>query len=220
MLTFRRRWYASRVAGTSLEKAWNTKLPRKSADWREASFLVCDAEMSSLDSERGELLSVGWVCVDQGAIDLETSRHYLLKAQSSVGQSATIHQLRDCELTDGKSESELLDLFLSAAAGRVLVFHNAALDIAFLNKLMLRKFSSPLLMPTIDTLLLEQARLRRRDIVIQPGDLRLHACRERYNLPAYPGHNALVDALATAELFIAQAKSQSGAGQLSLRVFL
>ena len=30
------------------------------------------------------------------------------------------------------------------------------------------------------------------------GDLRLHACRERYGLPPHRGHNALLDALATA----------------------
>ena len=220
MLKLRRWWCASRVAGTALGRAWSTELPRKHADWREASFLVCDAEMSSLDADEGELLSLGWVCIEHGAIGLESSRHYLLKARNSVGQSATIHQLRDCQLTAGKAEEDVLELFLSAAAGRVLVFHNAALDTAFLNKLTHRVYGSPLLMPTVDTLLLEQARLRRRDVVIKRDDLRLHRCRERYKLPAYPGHNALVDALATAELFIAQAKKQSGTGRLSLRAFL
>jgi DNA polymerase-3 subunit epsilon len=34
--------------------------------------------------------------------------------------------------------------------------------------------------------------------------LRLAECRSRYNLPAYPAHNALMDALAAAELLLAQ----------------
>jgi DNA polymerase-3 subunit epsilon len=34
--------------------------------------------------------------------------------------------------------------------------------------------------------------------------IRLNASRERYGLPAYQGHHALVDALATAELLQAQ----------------
>jgi len=36
------------------------------------------------------------------------------------------------------------------------------------------------------------------------GSLRLTDCRSRYSLPAYHNHNALTDALATAELLIAQ----------------
>jgi len=183
-------------------------------------FWFCDAEMSSLDVAEGELLSLGWVCIEHGAVALESARHYLLKARNSVGQSATIHQLRDCELEEGMSESDLLQLFLSAAAGRILVFHNAALDTAFLSQLSRREFGAPLLMPTADTLLLEEAILRRRGAPIMPGDLRLQACRERYNLPNYPAHNALIDALATAELLQAQARHRSGGEHFPLRSFL
>ncbi len=75
-------------------------------------------------------------------------------------------------------------------------------------------------MPTVDTLLLEEAILRRKDAPIMPGDLRLQACRERYNLPNYPAHNALVDALATAELLQAQAQHRSGGKHFPLRNFL
>ena len=219
MLRLRRLSYARKVAGTALHNAWHTAGASRSVDWREASFLVCDAEMSSLDARDGELLSLGWVCVRGGGIVLESARHYLLKASGSVGQSATIHQLRDCELEQGRPEAEVLELFLSAAAGHVLVFHNAALDTAFLNKLTCRAFGAPMLMPTVDTLLLEEAILRRNDAIIKPGDLRLQACRERYNLPAFPGHNALLDAMATAELLLAQAKHRGGSERFALRKF-
>jgi DNA polymerase-3 subunit epsilon len=219
-LALRRMWYSKKVAGTALQKTWSTSTPTGAMDWRDVSFLVCDAEMSSLDVTDGELLSLGWVFIDHGAVVLESARHYLVKASNSVGQSAAIHQLRDCELEEGLSESELLDNFLGAAAGRILVFHNAALDIAFLNQLSCRAFGAPVLMPCADTLLMEQAILRRRDAVIQPADLRLQACRERYNLPNYPAHNALLDALATAELLIAQAKHRGGEGLFPLRNFL
>jgi DNA polymerase-3 subunit epsilon len=108
---------------------------------------------------------------------------------------------------------------LAAAAGAVLVFHNAALDLAYLNRSSERYFSAPLLLPTVDTLALEHARLSRQGRVVKPGDLRLHACRNRYNLPAYPVHNALSDALATAELLIAQAKHRGSGVALRLADF-
>jgi DNA polymerase-3 subunit epsilon len=112
--------------------------------------------------------------------------------------SATIHALRDCDLVSAASGDEVLDHFLRAAAGRVLVFHNASLDLAFLDRLSRRVFGAPVLLPAVDTLLQEQKLFQRRDQQVKAGELRLHACRERYGLPAYPGHNALLDALATA----------------------
>ena len=216
-LRLRRLAYARRVEATPLQASWKYPLPSPGCDWRDASFLVCDAEMSSLDVGQGELLSLGWVSVERGAIALGSAGHHLIQADKSVGQSATIHQLRDCELSDAESDQTVLEYFLAAAAGKVLVFHNAALDMAFLNRLSRRYCDAPLLLPTIDTLRLEERLMHRRDIPVQAGSLRLQACRERYNLPTYPAHNALMDALATAELLIAHAKHRGGSEQLRLR---
>jgi DNA polymerase-3 subunit epsilon len=208
-LRLRRLRYSRRVAGTALQDCWHKPLPSTGTDWRRVSFLVVDAEMSSLDVNEGELLSVGWVVVENGAIALGSAAHYLIRPENSVGQSATIHQLRDCELEDAASGDEVLDNFLAVAGGRVLVFHNAALDMAFLNRVSRRQFNAPILMPVVDTLLQEQQLLQRREVPIKPGDLRLQACRERYNLPQFPAHNALLDALATAELLVAMAHHRS-----------
>jgi DNA polymerase-3 subunit epsilon len=215
-LRLRRLVYARRVAGTALHACWRAPLPSTGTDWRQVSFLVADAEMSSLDVKEGELLSVGWVAIEQGSIALDSARHYLIKPENSVGQSATIHNLRDCELEEAGTRAAVLQYFLEAAAGKVLVFHNAALDMAYLNGVSRREFNAPILMPAVDTMLQEKAVLDRRDIPIQSGALRLQACRDRYNLPAYPAHNALVDALATAELLLAQAKHRGGGDAFNL----
>ena len=208
-LGLRRLPYTRRVTGSALQKCWQTPLPSTGTDWRRVSFLVVDAEMSSLDVKEGELLSVGWVCVADGAIALDSARHYLVKAENSVGQSATIHHLRDCELDGAETQEEVKNRFLAAASGKILVFHNAALDVAYLNKMSRKILNAPILLPTVDTLLQEKNLLERRDIPIKSGDLRLQACRDRYNLPSYPAHNALLDALATAELLIAHVKHRA-----------
>ena len=215
-LRLRRRAYARRVEGTALQACWQMPLPYTGRDWRRVSFLVADAEMSSLDVNEGELLSVGWVCVEGGSIALDSARHYLIQPDNSVGQSPTIHHLRDCELTDADTRAEVLQRFLEVAAGKVLVFHNASLDMAYLNGVSRREFNAPILMPVVDTLQQEHAMLQRREVPIQSGDLRLQACRDRYNLPPYPAHNALLDALATAELLIAMAKHRGGGRDFSL----
>ncbi len=216
-LWLRRLPYRRRVAGTALEHCWNGPWPSTGTDWRQVSFLVVDAEMSSLDVNQGELLSVGWVCIERGAIALATARHYLLKAEKSVGQSAAIHSLRDCELRDALPADQVFRLFLNAASGRVLVAHNAELDLAYLNRVSREAFDAPVLLPVVDTMRQEQALLTRRDQPIRPGDLRLQACRERYNLPTLPAHNALLDALATGELLIAMAAHRSVGQSFPLR---
>ena len=55
----------------------------------------------------------------------------------------------------------------------------------------------------IDTLRIEK-RLQRASNASDESDVTLAATRERYKLPAYNGHNALADAVATAELLLAQ----------------
>lgn len=205
----RRLIYRRRVSGTALQKCWQVPLPSTSTDWRKVSFVVADAEMSSLDASTGELLSVGWVIVENGSIALSTAEHHLIRAENSVGQSATIHNLRDHDLMDAETREQVLSQFLKVAAGKVLVFHNASLDLAFLNKISRRYFNAPVLMPFVDTLLQEEALLRRGEQAIKPGQLRLQACRSRYNLPHFHGHNALLDALATAELLLAMAQRRS-----------
>jgi DNA polymerase-3 subunit epsilon len=55
----------------------------------------------------------------------------------------------------------------------------------------------------------EEALLRRHGRIIEPGALRSQDCRSRYNLLHFHGHNALLDALATAELLIAMAAHRS-----------
>ena len=215
-----RRWRCARrgAPDARLRALWSAALPAVRAPLSTLSFLVCDAEMSSLDPERGELLSLGWVRIEGTEIQVASARHCLLRNRRSVGQSATVHGLRDCELERGASAEQALGALLRAARGGVLVFHHAALDLAFLNRACARAFGAPLLMPVVDTLVLEQRLMQRRDRSIAPGALRLSACRARYCLPVHRAHNALADALATAELFLAHCAARGG--RLRLRDLL
>jgi DNA polymerase-3 subunit epsilon len=211
------RWRWKRRADDLLKAFWGAPLPARRADWRELEFLALDAEMSSLDPEEGELLSLGWVVVRDGAIALDSARHLVIRAANSVGQSATIHQLRDCEVAEGIEAAEALDQLLEAARSRVLVFHYAPLDLAYLDRLCTIQHGAPLLQPHLCTLQMEKRLLERRDHHLKKGDLTLGACRRRYHLPDYHGHNALWDALATAELLVAQAAHRARGTRLTLK---
>jgi DNA polymerase-3 subunit epsilon len=52
------------------------------------------------------------------------------------------------------------------------------------------------------------------------GDLTLDACRERRGLPDHQRHSAGADAVAAAELLLAQVAQLGGAGDVKLRDLL
>ncbi len=209
-LTFRRYFtlLAARLRGRTvshvLKSVWNSDKVRADSLAGACRFLVVDTETSSLNPSDGDLLSVGWVEIVAGEIQLETAQHFLIKNKNSVGQSATIHHLRDCELEEGLTKQEVMVKLLTAAQNAMLVFHHAPLDLAYLNNLCCSLYGAPLCLPVADTLAIEKKKLERREMSLGNGALRLANCRFRYHLPDYPAHNALMDALATAELLLAQ----------------
>jgi len=186
-----------------LNSCWRSQKSKKNAHWKDCDYLVVDLEMTSLDVRTGEILSIGWVIIRKGIILLDSAEHHIIHSNQSVGQSATIHQLRDCEVEQGLSITEISARFLEVAVNKTLVFHHAPLDTAFLDKASRAIYGAPLLLQVIDTLNLEKIKLMKHQEHIKQGELRLAACRDRYNLPLYPAHNALMDALATAELLLA-----------------
>jgi DNA polymerase-3 subunit epsilon len=216
-LKLKRAWYRRKSGSPALARCWSGEYPPGGTDWRKLEFLVADTETSALSAAEGEMLSIGWVVMANAGIKLNTAEHYLLCSERGVGQSATIHQLRDCELVAGVSREAMMERFLQVARSRILVFHHAVLDMSFLNQISCQLYNAPLLLPFIDTLQMEQRRMSRQGSVPPKNGLRLGACRSRYSLPDYPGHNALIDALATAELLLAQLTHRSGTGKLSLR---
>ncbi len=194
-------------------------IPRRSALFENLSCLALDLEMTGLDHQQHNMVSIGWVEIQRGAIQLSSATHLLIKAAGRVGQSATIHHIRDVDLQQGVTERQAMQQLLQASAGKVLVFHHAGVDMPFLNKAWKKYFGVPLLLPVVDTMRLEQQLYRRADKPVERGGLRLAACRQRYNLPAYSVHNALVDALATAELLLAIVQ-RKGEGGCQLRALL
>lgn len=194
-----------------LLNAWQQAPNKGSQSWMDTRFLVVDLETSSLSAKDGEILSIGWVAIEQGKIQVNSAEHLLLKNTHSVGHSATIHHLRDCQLESGLTLEQALLSLLQSAMGRVLVFHHSPMDIQFLNHHSQQQLGAKLYLPVIDTLQLEKKHLDHIGCPIKAGDLTLAKIRSRYGLPTYPAHNALTDALATAELFLAQVAHKGGA---------
>ena len=110
---------------------------------------------------------------------------------------------------------------MTQMTGKVLVAHHHKIEHDFLQQLSMQLYGHRLPLLMVDTLQLEAKRLQRSQQPIQANQLRLFNLRKQYNLPRYHAHNALEDALATAELLLAQISHRQLQGyQLKLKDIL
>ncbi|QGU07181.1 DNA polymerase III PolC-type [Corynebacterium occultum] len=172
----------------------------------ELNLLAVDVETTGLKVNRHRMVSIGWVPVTAGIIDLSQAGYVVLRGNEgfSVGSSAVIHQLTDDEIAAGIGHREALEQLLEALQGRVMLAHFATIEQDFLSHACRKYFGAPLEVPTVDTFAMERRHMERMATYPRGEDLRLARVRERYGLPRYASHNALGDALACAELFLAQ----------------
>lgn len=213
----RRGWARQRYAShpfpePALQKLLEMPWPPPNQPWDKASWLAVDLETTGLDPQTGYIISLGWVAIDAGRIRLNTARHLLIDSRNLVGDSATIHHIRDSDRWEGVDLSAALRMLARALNGRLALMHHAPLDTGFLQAALKEQFGFDWIHPTADTLTLEKKRLFRREQDLPRHALRLNSCRERYGLPKTQAHNALEDALATAELFLAWANHYGGKG--------
>ena len=219
--SLRRRWHASRLGDNALKDFYLNDFPASADDSAEVEFLSLDLETTGLDARHETILSAGWVIINRQRIVLGSGEHHLIKPESAISESsAVIHAITDDMAAEGDELCEVISRLLQALQGRVLLAHNATIERRFLDRACRRCFGGPFFTPTVDTLQLALRRLRQRDQQPRGGELRLAALREHYHLPRYKAHNALTDALATAELFLAQLAHWSDGGKTRLKQLL
>ncbi len=183
-------------------------------------LISVDLEMTGLDASQDQIIAIGWTQVDGGRVRFASNRHLLINASQSVGQSAAIHELMDNDIAAGVTLEAGLGALFEAARGRVWLFHHASLDVAFLKQACVSWAGIAMPFMALDTMQMELAMRKRRNLPVQHGELRLGKLRANYKLPVYASHNALIDACATAELLLAIAAKMNSAGPLNLRPHL
>jgi DNA polymerase-3 subunit epsilon len=221
VLDWRRRWRLRRQPPGPLSDYLSVAFPSPSLDYRRVQYLAVDLETTGLDARRDQILSIGWVLLDGNRIDLASARHRLVRVQGDIpADSAVIHQITDDLAATGLELAIALPELLHDLRGRVMIAHHARVEQTFLGAACQRLFGCGLLVRVIDTQAIARRMLERRQIAFKGSDLRLHALGERYNLPRYGAHNALSDALAAAELFLAQAAHRDNGRGMPLADFL
>ena len=168
-------------------------------------ILSVDFETTGLDAIQDKLLSVGCVELNHSQIKLGTSYHQIIQTEGSLkADNVTIHQITDDQKDQGNPLAEVIEQLLERLAGKVMLVHFARIERQFLRQACLELYGMAPPFPMIDTLVVAKKILDKRDVAYDPSELRLTALRAKYGLPEHYAHNALNDAIATAELLLAQ----------------
>jgi DNA polymerase-3 subunit epsilon len=218
---WQRRWALRGAPPGALREFLSNPLPTPRQDYRNTEYLAIDLETTGLDLRRDLILSVGYVGLTGQRIDLASARHRVVRIDRSIPEaSAVIHQITDDQSAGGLELADVLSELLDDLKGKVLIAHHAVIECGFLGNACKRLWGAGLPLRVVDTQVLARRTFERRQVPFKGSDLRLHALGDRYNLPRYGAHNALYDALAAAELFLAQAAHRDNGKGLRLSDFL
>jgi len=177
---------------------------RGRAPWHEAVYWALDLEASGLDPRRDEILSVGMVPIRDGVIRWAERFSSLVQPVwpgAALGDGLPAHHLLPGEVAGGLTLAAALEQVLMRLEGGVLLVHFAALDVELLRRACAACGLTWPKPPVVDTVrLLEH--VAQAEYPKPAPSSNLAAARARYGLPPVDEHDALADALATAELFL------------------
>ncbi len=178
--------------------------------WDSVTYWALDLETGGLDARRDPIIAVGMLPIRAGRVRLGEGYRTLVRPADGRPidpQSVRAHQLVWGEVKDAPAVAEVLPEVDRRLAEGVLLVHHRGIDVAFLKDAYRScglKWPSPPVVDTVDLLvkLARKAHLSRPELPADPPALNLSAAREAHGLPPYQAHDALTDALATAELFL------------------
>ncbi|GHE97242.1 exonuclease domain-containing protein [Thalassotalea profundi] len=180
-------------------------LPSPDMPLDQIKILSVDFETTGLNAVNDKLLSVGCVEISEQQIALNTCYHKIINTPDDlVPENVIIHQITDDQKARGALLKEVLDDLLNALAGKVMLVHFARIERQFFHQACLEVYGIAAPIAMIDTLAIAKRKLDKRDVAYDPSELRLSNLRHAHQLPQYSAHNALNDAIATAELLLAQ----------------
>ena len=164
---------------------------------RSLIYTVFDTETTGLNPSQGdEIIQIGATRIVNGKLLRQDAFEQLIDPGRSIpAASIPIHGITPAMVQGQPRIGQVLPVFHAYASDTVLVAHNAAFDMKFLQ---LKERSTGLRFdqPVLDTLLLSA--------VIHPhqDSHRLEAIAQRMNITVLGRHTALGDALVTAEVFL------------------
>jgi DNA polymerase III subunit epsilon len=178
--------------------------------WDSVTYWSLDIETGGLDPRRDPIISLGMLPIRAGIIRLGEAYKTLVRPEEGREirpESVRAHQLVRGEVREAPPLPEVLGEVDRRVREGALLVHHQGIDVAFLKQAFERhgrRWPAP---PVVDTVeLIRKVNRRWRftnpDYAEAEPSVNLTEARRRFGLPDYQAHDALTDAIATAELFL------------------
>lgn len=198
----------------ALRNFYAAGLPPEDAAIGSLRLMALDLETTGLDWAEDAIVSIGMVPFDLHSIRPADGRYWVVKPHRELTEeSIAFHRITHSQVAAAPPLSQVFAEVLDALKGHVPVVHYRPIERPFLDAAATALWGERCLFPLIDTMSIEarwqrSGRLQkfRQWLGARPPSIRLMESRSRYGLPPYSSHHAKVDAMATAELFMAQVK--------------
>lgn len=164
---------------------------------REQRWVVLDLETTGLNLNKDQVLSIGAVVIEDGAIDFSQQFERTLQCtKQKLGPSVLIHGLAPSEIAAGSNPAEALLAFMEFVGDSPMLAFHAPFDAHMLGRALKDYLGYRLQHPFLDVadlapMLCPQAPMRKAG---------LDDWIDWYKLQVFDRHNASADALVTAEL--------------------
>jgi DNA polymerase-3 subunit epsilon len=191
-----------------LQASWN----KKGLKDRKYEFLfepydgdeivVFDTETTGLNPKIDNIVSIGAIKIKGNKILTNDSFHILVIQDRAISsESIKIHQIRNCDITEGMPIKEAIDNFLDFIGNRKLAGYYLEFDIAMINRYLKPMYGIklPNQQEEVSAIYYDKkiARIPQGNI-----DLRFDTIMNELSIPKLQGHDALNDATMTAMMYL------------------
>ncbi|WP_394200522.1 3'-5' exonuclease [Shewanella waksmanii] len=179
---------------------------------KDIQFVALDFETTGLDARQNSIISIGLVPFTLQRVLCRQAKHWFVTPEDKLKEeSVIIHGITHSDLKGAPDLLRILEQLLDELAGKVVVVHYRRIERDFFDAALRSLINEGIVFPLIDTMQIEaDIQQAKRSVFFdwfrlkRPVSLRLANTRSRYHLPSYPPHDAVTDAVATAELLQAQ----------------
>ncbi len=210
-------FFSCRRVHPDLVRSWQTHTGfNQTRPLEEYDLVVVDTELTGMNPTRDEIVSIGAVRIKNMCIDLTDYFYSLIRPDIPLPKLSTlIHRITPHEVEKAPTLDKVLPRFLDFAGNSLLVGHHMGMDMTFLSRASRQVFGGPFKNPCLDTLRLAQAFQEELfegyyDQFNLQISYNLADLAKRHTLPRFPMHNALMDAIQTAYLFLFLARKLKG----------
>jgi len=169
----------------------------------EDEYICFDCETTGLNPKVDDIISIGAVLIKNNKIITSKRFERFIKPKKKLSkESIQIHQIRSCDLEDGKDIDDVIIEFIDFIGNRKLVGYYLEFDIAMVNKYIKPKIGITLPNKQIEVSALYYDKVTFGNSFNQNVDLRFNTIMKKLDLPNLTKHNAINDAIMTSMIFL------------------